>query len=275
MNSSQITDIIISTINTLFENMVSSIDNQVYSILDNLAFIDTNFLSDNKFENIFGTSASSGILLLANAFLLGFIIYFVIKHLLSIISLNNSTSPYQFILKLIIFGICMNSAFFICEQLISITNLISSAICALGEDLFSTPISFSSLIEKINNVIYLNQSNVSLFSLDGIAKTMISAGFLSLIFSYSIRYILLKILILLSPFAILCLSSPSTSFLFKSWLRNFLSLLFLQIFVSLILVVIFSIPFDSANLLSKFVFIGGIFVLTKANSYIRELLGRC
>ena len=70
MNSSQITEIIISTINSLFGNMVSSIDNQVYSILDDLTFINTDFLTNNQFENIFGTSASSGILLLANAFLL-------------------------------------------------------------------------------------------------------------------------------------------------------------------------------------------------------------
>ena len=43
MNSSQITEIIISTINSLFGNMVSSIDNQVYSILDDLTFINTDF----------------------------------------------------------------------------------------------------------------------------------------------------------------------------------------------------------------------------------------
>lgn len=273
MNSSQITEIIISTINTLFGNMVSSIDNQVYTILDDLTFINTNFLKDNQFEHLFGTSASSGILLLANAFLLGFIIYYILKHLLSIFSLSSSQSPYQFVLKLIIFGICMNGSFFICEQIISIVSLTSSAICSLGEDLFHTSISFSSLIEKLNTVIYIEQSNINLFSLDGIMKTMISAGFLTLIFSYSIRYVLLKIFVLFSPFAFLCLSTSSTSFLFKSWIKSFLSLLFLQIFVSIILLIIFSLNFDSNNLLSKFIFVGSIFVLIKANSYLRELFG--
>lgn len=273
MDTSQITQTILSTINTLFGNMVSSIDNQVYSVLDDLIFITTDFLKDNQFENLFGTSTTSGILLLSNAFLLGFILYYILKHFLSIISLTSSPSPYQFIFKLIIFGICMNGSFFICEQIISIVSIISSAICSLGEDLFNTSISFSSLIEKLNTVIYIEEANINLFSVDGIIKIMISTGFLTLIFSYSIRYILLKVLILFSPFAILCLSLPSTSSIFKIWIKNFLSLLFLQIFVALILIVIFSLNFDSSNILSKFIFVGSIFVLIRANSYIREIFG--
>lgn len=273
MNSSQITQIIISTINTLFGNMVSSIDNQVYSILDKLIFITPEFLNDTNFKNIFGTNSSSGILLLSNSFLIGFLIYYILKYFLSLITLSPSSSPYQFVFKLIIFAICMNSSFFICEQIISIIYIISSSICALGEDLFSVSISFSSLIQKINNAIYIEQSNINLFSIDGIMKTLISTGFLTLIFSYSIRYILLKILLLFSPFAILCLSTPSTHFIFKSWAKNFFSLLFLQIFISLILIIIFSLDFDSNNLFSKFIFVGAIFVLIKSNTYVREILG--
>lgn len=274
MNTSQITEMIISTINNLFGNMVSSIDNQVYYVLDKLIFISTDFLKDGSLETIFGTSTSSGILLLANAFLIGFLLYYILKHFLAIFSLTNSPSPYQFIFKLIIFGICMNSSFFICEEIISIISLISSSICSLGEDLFSVSISFSSLIEKLNRVIYIEESNLNLFSMDGIIKSIISAGFLTLIFSYSIRYILLKVWVLLSPFAILCLVTPSTSFLFQSWLKNFLSLLSLQIFVSLMLVIIFSLPFDANQLLSKFIFVGSILVLIKSNSYIKEVIGR-
>ena len=273
MDTNQITQTILSTINSLFGNMVSSIDNQVYSILDKLTFISTDFLKDEDFINVLGTSPTSGILLLANSFLLGFIIYFAIKHLLSILSLNPIQTPFQFILKLIIFGICMNEATFFCEQIINIFYLISHAISSLGESLYNTEISFSCLIDKLNTVIYIEQSNINLFTIDGIMKVMISTGFLSLIFSYSIRYVLIKILILLSPFAILSLCTPNTSFLFKTWIKSFLSLLFLQNLVSLILLFVFSLNFDSNNLFSKFIFVGAIFVLIKSNSYIRELFG--
>ena len=37
-----ITQIIIHTINNIFSNIFSSVDNNLYSILDNVTFIDTN-----------------------------------------------------------------------------------------------------------------------------------------------------------------------------------------------------------------------------------------
>ena len=81
--TTNITDIIINTINTIFENLFSSIDNNLYSVLDDITFISSDILNDKYFEKIFGTSTSNGILLIANSFLLAIILYFSIKHLLS------------------------------------------------------------------------------------------------------------------------------------------------------------------------------------------------
>ena len=62
MESSQnITQIIIDTINTIFENLFSSIDNNLYSLLDELTFINSDILKDKYFQDILGTSTSSGI----------------------------------------------------------------------------------------------------------------------------------------------------------------------------------------------------------------------
>ena len=46
-NSENITNIIIETINTIFENLFSSIDNNLYSVLDDITFINSNILKDN------------------------------------------------------------------------------------------------------------------------------------------------------------------------------------------------------------------------------------
>ena len=73
-NSTQITQTIISTINTIFETLFSSIDNNLYSLLDDITFIDSNILHDKNFETLFGTSTSNGILLIANSFLIAFIL---------------------------------------------------------------------------------------------------------------------------------------------------------------------------------------------------------
>ena len=77
--------------------------------------------------------------------------------------------------------------------------------------------------------------------MDGIIKSFISIELINLIFTYSIRYILVKIFIIVSPFAFLSLISNSTSWFFKSWLRAFISLLFIQSFVGIILLIVFSI----------------------------------
>ena len=102
---------------------------------------------------------------------------------------------------------------------------------------------------------------------------MISFSLLNLVFSYSFRYVLIKVFILIAPFAILSNSLNSTSWFFKSWFKNLFSLLFIQIIVSIILLILFSIDYPSSNLFSKFIYIGGLYALIKANSFVREFLG--
>ena len=89
MNENNITQIIIDTINTILGNLFSSIDNNLYSILDDITFINSDILKDKNFENIFGTSTSNGILLIANSLLLGFLLYFAIKYLISHFTFSN------------------------------------------------------------------------------------------------------------------------------------------------------------------------------------------
>ena len=84
---------------------------------------------------------------------------------------------------------------------------------------------------------------------------------------------MVKIFILLTPFAFLSLILQNTSWFFKTWIRNIFSLLFIQIIVSLVLLILFSMDYSSSNLITKFIYIGAIYVLIKANSFVREFLG--
>ena len=273
MSQSNITQTIIDTINTIFNNLFSSIDNNLYLILDKLLFINDDFLNNSFFENLLGNSISNSLLIISNSLLVGFAIYYCIKLLFSHFSYTEIEKPYQFIFKIIIFGIIMNSSYFICEKIININYLISGSICEIGKNFLNTEISFSNLIQKLDSLIIIGNNSFDIFSVDGIIKSFISVGLFNLIFSYSLRYILLKVFILISPFAFLSLINQSTSWFFKTWLRSFLGLLLLQSFVAIILLIIFSFNFDITNLFSKFLLIGGIFALTKANSYMKELFG--
>lgn len=265
--------IILEAINTLIGNLISSIDNNLYRILDNIVFINSDILGDKYFNNIFGTSSSNGILLISNSLLFGFLLYFAIKYLLSHLTYVQIESPIQFIFKLIIVGICMNSSYFILEQLININSYITQAILGIGEELFHHKICFSELISSINTNISIDTSSIDVFTLDGIIKVTLTMSLLSLVLSYSYRYIIFKLFILITPFAFIACSLNSTSWFFKSWLRNIFSLLFIQIVVALILLLIFSIDFSANNLLIKFLYLASITVLIKANSFVREFIG--
>lgn len=69
METNTITQSVISSINFIFEQLFSSVDNNLYSTLDNITFINSDILKNNYFENILGTSTTNGILLIANSLL--------------------------------------------------------------------------------------------------------------------------------------------------------------------------------------------------------------
>ena len=50
-NAKNITQIIIETINTILQNLFSSIDNNLYEILDDIIFINQDIISDSFFDN--------------------------------------------------------------------------------------------------------------------------------------------------------------------------------------------------------------------------------
>lgn len=272
MESSQISSIISTTINEMFYKIFSSIDNSLYSVLDDFTFIDSDILNDSYFIDIFGLSSQNGILLIANSLVLGYLIYYAFKLLLSHLGVTQVERPSQFILKIIIYSICMNFSLFICDEIIYIISLISSSIRQVGEHLFNTKICFSELIVQLNSIISINES-LDIFSLNGIIKSLISVGLLNLVITYAVRYVLIKVFVLISPFAILSLCNKNTSILFNSWIKSFLSLMFVQVFVAIILLLIFSLNISSNNIFSKFILIGAIFILIKANGYIKEMLG--
>ncbi len=268
-----ISQLIIDTINNLLNSLFSSIDNSIYETLDKITFINTNILENSIFSKIFGNNSNNGILLIANSLLIAVCLYYCFKLIYSHFTGISIENPYQFIFKLLIFGIFINFSYFICKFIIYFNSLISDIIIEIGKSIFNTNISFSSLVENLNKVITINSSSINVFSFDGILRSIISFSFINLLFTYSLRYIMIKVTILLIPFAFLSLINNSSSWFFKSWLKVFLSLLFIQPFISIILLIIFSMDFSSSDIFSKILCIGSLYALIKANSYVQHFIG--
>ena len=96
-NAKNITQIIIETINTILQNLFSSIDNNLYEILDDIIFINQDIISDSFFEKILGANSHNGIILICNSLLFGFILYYSIKYLFSHLSFIKDA--YDFAIK--------------------------------------------------------------------------------------------------------------------------------------------------------------------------------
>lgn len=272
-NNSNITSVIITTINTILEGLFSSIDESLYSILDDITFINSDIITDSYFDKLLGTSSSNGLLIIANSLLFGFILYYSLRLLFAYFTCTQIEAPHQFIIKCIIFCICINSSYFIIGQILNLTSFVSLAIRGIGEDLFNKNICFAELIKDVNSFMSLKTDSLNIFSLDGIIKATLTMSLLNLVFTYSFRYIMIKIFILLTPFAFLSLILQNTSWFFKAWSRNMFSLLFIQIVVSIVLLILFSMDYSSDKLIIKFIYIGAIYSLIKANSFVREFIG--
>ncbi|MBQ9298166.1 MAG: hypothetical protein IJ223_03905 [Clostridia bacterium] len=271
-STTDFSSIITEIINNLFSNLFSSIDNTTYAILDDITFVDSSIISDDIFKNILGISANSGILIIANTLLFGLLLYYSISLLISHITGSEIQSPKDFIFKAVIYGILMNASYFICEQIININSLISLAIRNIGEITYQKNICFETFVNETNSFISISKSSFNLFSIDGIIKSFSSLGLLNLIFSYSLRYILIKVFILISPFSFLSLIYSKTKWIFSSWIKIIMSLLLLQDFIPIILLICFSFSYSN-NFISKLFYMGCIYALIKANSILKEFIG--
>lgn len=70
------TEIITTVINEIFSNFFISIDSNIYSVLDDITFVDSSILSDNKIIKILGSSSTNSIILICLSIL--FRIYFIL-----------------------------------------------------------------------------------------------------------------------------------------------------------------------------------------------------
>lgn len=272
-NISNVSQVIIDTINNLLNTLFSSIDNSVYDTLDNLAFINVHSFNNSFINDIFNHNSGNGLIIIANSLLLAVCLYYCFKLLYSYFTGIQIERPYQFVFKLLIFGIFINCSHFICETLIYFPSVIAAAIRDVGQSVLGEEISFSNLISSLNSVVSVDTTSFNVFSFDGLIKSLTSISFINLLLSYSLRYIMIQVLIFLTPFAFLTLINNSTSYFFKAWLKIFISLLFLEIYISLVLLIAFALNLDNGEIVSKLLCIGSIYALIKGNSFVQHFIG--
>lgn len=270
MNKAEIISTITEIINSIFGQLFSSIDSTIYSKIDELAFISPDIFSKSIIRELVGNSFGNGkIIMIANSLIISFSLYYICKLFLNNFSDIYIERPHQFIFRLLLFAIFINFSGFICYQIVNIFHLISESIQNIGKELLNSNINFSELLSRLNTSLNINEfSNYNFFSIDGLFKSLTSIGLLNILLNYSLRYILIILFIIISPFAFLSLINSYTNWIFKIWFKCIFSLLVIQVFIPIILIIIFSI-----NIEEKFLFFAAIYLLSKINDYVRDLFG--
>lgn len=130
-NDVNIIEVVKETINSLCNSLFDSINNTVFPLLDDIIFLNSDVANSKNMQNLFGTSISEGVLILANSLIFAFILYYAIRLLLAHFSGNVVESPYKFFIKAILVIILMNSSLSLCSFFMDSTNEISSFFCEL------------------------------------------------------------------------------------------------------------------------------------------------
>lgn len=269
MQYENIPEVLNNAISSLINNLLVSVDNNVFSILDELVFVDTSILTNKYFISFFTKSFS--IISLSKALLFGVLIYYAISYLFSFLTCNNFQKPIQFLTKFFFSAILIHFSSSICEYIIYFFDLLTDILRDLGVILFSIQLSFSLIYERISTLFLSDLSGAfSLFSFDGVLKSLISFGFINLLFTYSVRFIFIKILILMSPFAFLSIALDQSKWIFKIWIKNFIGQLFAQLFICIILLIIFSFHNTFNLTVTKLLYVASLICLIKASSFVKD-----
>lgn len=269
MQYENIPEVLNNVISSLINNLLTSVDNNVFSILDELVFIKPSILTNKYFISIFTNNFS--MVSLSKALLFGALLYYAISYLFSFMTCTNFQKPLQFLTKLFFSALLIHFSSTICEYIIWFFDLITNILRDLGFFIFSFNLSFSLIYEKIT-ALFLSDitGTLSLFSFDGVLKAFISFGFINLLFTYSVRFIFIKILILMSPFAFLSLALDQSQWIFKIWLKNFIGQLCIQLFICIILLIMFSFHNTFDQTITKLLYVASLLCLIKASSFVKD-----
>ncbi|MBR6252585.1 MAG: hypothetical protein IKR04_01935 [Clostridia bacterium] len=263
-------EVILDTINSLCNSLFSSIDDSILPELDNLVFLNADATRTTYMQRIVGENFENGLLTIAFCLVIAFVLYYAIKRFTAFYSGASIENPYQFLVKAVVVTILSMFSLSICTSILGFTYEITEFILDLGKKIFGFDVSFSNLILALSKT---TSGDFNLFSFDGILRGMLSISSFTLIITFAFRYILTKVLILLSPFAILCLMNKSTYGIFRGWLKSFASLLLIQIIIALILLLPFAILKENPDsIFNKFLLIGSVYALLKSNQFVKEFI---
>lgn len=262
---------IINNLNIISEKLFKTLENQIYDILDKILVITPDVLKQESIKGMFLGKGKDTILLIANTMLLFYLIHYIIKQLICLYNGNEMQNIWKFVIKIVIVFCLISNSYYICEQILTLFSLFTDIISSLLKDISGKGITFSLLKDRILLVDDIKKAD--LLSLSGIIKSMLSVGTVSILVNFSIRYVTIIFLIIISPFAFLTITSESTKGIFYSWIKILIINLFIQVIVKFIIVI--PAMYKSTNdVMYKVILLGAIYIIYRINPFVREIFSK-
>ncbi len=265
---------VLNTIQLMTNKVFSSIDDSLITVVDKLLYVDESLLNENTFS-LYTNKLEMTMEVIAESILFGYILYYLIRYLISRITLVNKDeieNPAIFFIKIIITSIAIIYARDLCKILIQLNSSIS-------KDFANNYVSGGLLpnlkrfLHTVNYVLLGGETEINIFSLDGIFKGFVSFGTLNIAVSLALRYILIQILILISPIIFIFKSFSKTEKLFNMWIKTFISLLLIQHFFTILLVLASSLQIQQLSVFNKIAYIGIIYAMSKSFNLFEKIFG--
>lgn len=259
---------IISSISILSEKIFKSVEGEIYELLDKIILIGPNLLKDKPLNKIFFPSGVNAIIVVANSLIIFYATYYMLTRIISMYNGNAVESVYKFVIKLVIITLLVNNSYSICVEILNFNEVLNEAVDKACENITKKEVSFKNLKEEITSIDDLKKDTD--ISIETIIKNMLSLMSISLLITFAVRYVTIIVLVILAPFAFVCLTSNITRGISKSIGKMFFTNLLFQLFIKLLLVlpIVFT---DKTTIMYKVVLIGTMYMLYKANSFVREI----
>lgn len=269
---------VLNTIQIMTEKIFNSINSSVIDILDNLVYIDRFSIQSHSFFPVY-KKMMVAMKLVASSMIYGYILYYLISYLLTRINPDRTKvleNPIVFFFKAVIISILIDLSSEICLYVIDFNSALSDELMYAYFGDFASRFTFKMFLKNIDNVFFISADNVDIFSIQGILKGFASFGILNITVTFTLRQILIKILVLFSPFAFLTKVFSKTEKFFYLWLKSFVSLLLLQHFVTALLFLGNSLKIYTgitSSVYYQILYVGVIYGISQSSQLFEKMFG--
>lgn len=260
---------ILNSLNGVIEKFTLSFGEDFFKLLDKIVVITPNILKEEPLKYIF-KSSENGIILIANSLILFYSCYYIFSIIISMYNGMTKENISHFILKLVVVVLIVNNSYYICNQILTFNELFNQSFSEFSNNIIGKEPNFSNLQKEVTNLEeILKNDNLTL---EGIIKSLISFSSFSLIIVFSIRYVTIIFLIIISPITLMCMFSNVTRGITKTWGKVLFINLIIEIFIKLIILI--PLAYKKEDIIYKVILLGSIYVLLRINNFVKEFVAQ-